>query len=83
MKKDAKLNAWLWIIEQKKVPPPFKKWTEANEWKLEKAQLDTVEMEHTHLGHLEGPKKKELILSVRVMSEDEFARLAKAVRNSF
>ena len=44
--------------------------------KLEEAQSDTVEMEHTHLGHLEALKKKELILSARAMSEEEFAQLS-------
>jgi hypothetical protein len=82
MKKDAKLNAWLQIIEQKKVPPPFEKWTDADDRKLEEAQSDTVEMEHTHLGHLEVLKKKELMLSVRAMSEDEFAQLTSSRNQS-
>ena len=60
--------------------PPFKKWTDADDWKLEEAQSDTVEIEHTHLGHLVALKKKELILLVSAMSEVEFALLS-AIRN--
>ena len=49
MKKDAKLNVWLRIVEQNNVPPPFKIWTVADDLQLEEAQSDIVEMEHTHL----------------------------------
>ena len=48
--------------------------------KLEEAQSDIVEIEHTHLGHLVALKKKELILSVNAMSEEEFAQWT-AIRN--
>ena len=75
MKKDAKLNAWLRIVEQNKVPPPFEKWTDADDMQLEEAKSDIVEMEHTHLGHMETLKKKELILAARAMSQEEFDQL--------
>ncbi len=75
MKKDAKLNAWLRIVKQNEVPPPFEKWTNANDLKLEEAKPDIVEMEHTHLGHMEALKKKELVLAARAMSQEEFDQL--------
>jgi hypothetical protein len=34
------------------MPPPFKKWTDVDDRKLEEAQSDIVGIEHTHLGHL-------------------------------
>ena len=75
MKKDAKLNVWLRIVEQNKVPPPFEKWTDADDMQLEEAKSDIVEMEHTHLGHMEALKKKELVLAARAMSQEEFDQL--------
>jgi hypothetical protein len=75
MKKDAKLNTWLRIVEQNEVPPPFEKWTNADDLKLEEAKSDIIEMEHMHLGHMEVLKKKELVLAVRAMSQEEFDQL--------
>jgi hypothetical protein len=75
MKKDAKLNAWLRIIEHNKVPPLFEKWTDADDMQLEEAKSDIVEMEHTHLGHMEALEKKELVLVARAMSQEEFDQL--------
>jgi hypothetical protein len=69
MKKDAKLNAWPRIVKQNKVPPPFEKWTNAYDLKLEEAKLDIVE---TELGHMEVLKKKELVLAACAMSQEEF-----------
>jgi hypothetical protein len=75
MKKDAKLNAWLRIVEHNNVPPPFEKWTDADDMQLEEAKSDIVKMEHTHLGHMEALKKKELVLAARAMSQEEFDQL--------
>jgi len=75
IKKDAKLNTWLRIVEQNKVPPWFKKWTYANNVQLEEAKSDIVEMEHTRLGHMEALKKKELVLAAHAMSQEEFDQL--------
>jgi len=44
------------------------------------AQSDIVEMAHTALGHLEELKKKELVLAVMTMSNEEFGQLV-AQRN--
>jgi hypothetical protein len=83
MTKDAKLNTRLRIVEQNKVPPPFEKWTDANDMQLEdKAKSDIVEMEHTHLGHMEALKKKELVLAACAMSQEECDQLV-ADRHSF
>jgi hypothetical protein len=57
------------------VPPPFEKWTEADDMQLDEAKLDIIEMEHTHLGHMEALKKKELELSAHAMSQEEFDQL--------
>ena len=81
MKKEEKQNAWLRIVESRKVPPPYKKWTMADDLLLEEAQSDIVEMAHTHLGHMEALKKKELLLAARVMSQEEFDQLV-ADRNA-
>ena len=48
---------------------------------LEEAKSDIVEMEHTHLGHMEALKKKELVLAARAMLQKEFDKLV-ADRNS-
>jgi hypothetical protein len=63
------------IVKQNKVPPPFEKWIDADDLKLEEAKLDIVEMEHMHLGHMEALKKKELVLATRSMSQEEFDQL--------
>jgi hypothetical protein len=63
------------VLEQNKVPPPFEKWTDADDMQLEEAKSDIVEMEHTHLGHMEALKKKELVLAARAMSQEEFVQL--------
>jgi hypothetical protein len=75
MKKEEKKNAWLRIVESRKVPPPFEKWTVADDLLLEEAQSNIVEMAHTHLGHMEALKKKELLLAARAMSQKEFDEL--------
>ena len=75
MKKEEKKNAWLRIVESRKVPPPFEKWTVADDLLLEEAQSNIVEMAHTHLGHMEALKKKELLLAVHTMLQKEFDEL--------
>jgi hypothetical protein len=75
MKKDAKLNAWLRVVKQNKVPPPFEKWTNADDLQLEEAKSDIVKMAHTHLGHMEVLKKKELVLVAPAMLQEEFGQL--------
>ena len=81
MKKEEKQNAWLRIVESRKAPPPFEKWTAADDLFLGEAQSDIVEMAHTHLGHMEALKKKELLLAARAMSQEEFDALV-ADRNA-
>jgi hypothetical protein len=48
----------------------FEKWTNADDIKLLEAQSDVVEMAHTALGHLEAPKKKELVLAALTMRQE-------------
>ena len=48
---------------------------------LEEAQSNIVEMAHTHLGHMEALKKKELLLTAHAMSQKEFDKLV-ADRNA-
>ena len=81
MKKEEKKNAWLRIVESRKVPPSFEKWTVADDLLLEEAQSNIVETAHTHLGHMEALKKKELLLVARAMSQKEFDELV-ADRNA-
>ncbi len=40
--------------------------------------MDVLEMAHTALGQMEAPKKKELVLAARAMSEEEFNQLVLA-----
>ena len=63
------------IVNHGKVPPSFEKWTDANNIKLLEAQSDVVEMTYTALGQLEVLKKKELVLAVLTMTQEEFDKL--------
>jgi len=76
MKKEEKLNVWVAIVNRGKAPPSFEKWTDADDIKLSEAQSGVVEMTHTALGHLEAPKKKELVLAALTMTQEEFDKLA-------
>ena len=76
MKKDAKFVTWMEIKCRGKAPPAFNKWTHHDKEQLNEAQSDVVEMAHTALGHLEALKKKELLLAVLLMSQEEFDQLA-------
>ena len=58
-------------VEKRKVLPPFKNWTNADDLKLEEAKLDTVKMAHTRLGHMGELNKKELVLTVHVMIQKD------------
>ncbi len=72
MKKEEKLIVCLAIVDCGTAPPLFEKWTNADDIKLLEAQSDIVEMAHTALGHLEALKKKELVLAVLTMTQEEF-----------
>jgi len=63
------------IVNHGKVPPSFEKWTNADNIKLLEAQSDIVEMAYTALGQLEVLKKKELVLAVLTMTQEEFDKL--------
>jgi hypothetical protein len=76
MKKEEKLSAWVAIVNRGKEPPSFEKWTDTNDVNLLEAQSNVVEMAHTALGHLEMLKKKELVLAVLRMTQEEFNKLA-------
>ena len=76
MKKEEKLSAWVAIVNRGKEPPSFEKWTDTNDVNLLEAQSNVVEMAHTALGHLEMLKKKELVLAVLTMTQEEFDKLA-------
>ncbi len=75
MKKEEKQNAWQRIVESRQLPPPYEKWTVEDDLLLEEAESNVVEMAHTHLGHMEALKKKELLLAARAMSQEEFDKL--------
>ncbi len=75
-KKEEKLSAWVAIVNRGNVPPLFEKWTYVDDLKLLEAQSDIVEMAHTALGHLEAPKKKELVLAALTMTQEEFDKIA-------
>ncbi len=75
MKKEEKLAAWLSIVRNGKPPPSYQKWTAEDDCKLKEAQSNKVNMAHTHLGHLEMLKKKELMLSALTMTREEFDQL--------
>ena len=81
MNKEQKLSKWVRIVSSGKPPPPYEKWTEVDELRLEEAQSDVVEMAHTVLGQMEALKKKELVLAARTMSEEEFNQLVLARSN--
>ena len=75
MKKEEMQNTWLRIVESRKAPPLYKKWTIEDDLLLEEAQSSIVKMAHTHLGHMEALKKKELLLAACAMSQEVFDKL--------
>jgi hypothetical protein len=50
----------------------FSRWTEADERKLAEALVTTVTIGHTALRRMVAMKKKELVLAVAIMSNEEF-----------
>ncbi len=58
-----------------KPPPAFEIWTHNNEEKLNEAQSNVIEMAHTAISHLEVLKKKELLLAMLLMTQEEFDNL--------
>ena len=42
MKKEEKLSGWVVIVNRRKAPPLFEKWTDAGDLKLLEAQSDVV-----------------------------------------
>jgi hypothetical protein len=72
MNKAAKVLAWKGIFDNNWQPPSFSKWTEADERKLAEASATTVTIGHTALGRMVDMKKKESVLVVVTMLNDEF-----------
>jgi hypothetical protein len=72
MNKVVKIQAWKDIVDNNRQPPLFSRWTEDDERKLAEACETTIDIGHTALGRMEKMKKKELVLVVGTMSNDEF-----------
>ncbi len=66
------------IMISMKPLPSYEKWANKDQVMLEKAQLDNIKMAHTALGHMVVLKKKELLLTAPVMSQEEFDELVVA-----
>jgi hypothetical protein len=81
MKKEEKLAAWLSIVSNGKTPQSYQTWTAEDDPKLKEAQSDIIDMAHTHLGHLETLKKKELMLAALTMMQEGFNQLTANRRN--
>ncbi len=77
MKKENKLIAWLSIVDRGTAPLLFEKWTDTDNIILLKAQSDIVKMAHTALGHLEVMKKKEVVLAMLTMTQEEFNKFCR------
>ena len=75
MNKAAKVQVWKDIVDNHRQPPSFSRWTIDNERKLAEACQTTVDIGHTALGKMEEMKKKELVLAVATMSNEEFEAL--------
>jgi len=73
---------WQSILDEKRDPPPYEKWTEADEARLEelkKLKKLEINIEDTELGRLRDLKKREMLESVSNMSTEELDQLQERI----
>ena len=62
---------WIGILETGADPPPYKKWTEEDERKLNDLKSADIDIEDTALGRYKANRKRDLMNSIDDLSKEE------------
>ena len=77
----SKKAEWQQILDEKREPPAYEKWTADDEARLDELKKREIDIADTVLGRHRAVQKREMMASVATMSKEELDELQKKIDN--